>query len=113
METIQSTLKELDLFSKPVELKLKPGKKGGKAKPMIGSVPGFFLSVLVVFILIQMGLFKHQDMKAYKKIRYSSLNVRNKFTEGDEHDESELNIADFDFMPSIEFFLMNAEVTIA
>jgi hypothetical protein len=52
-------------------------------------------------------------MKAYKKIRYSSLNVRNKFTEGDEHDESELNMADFDFMPSIDYFLMNTEVTVA
>ena len=113
METIQSTLKEMDLFSKPVELKLKPGKKGGKATPMIGSVPGFLLSVLVVFILIQMGFFKHKDMKAYRNIRYSSLNVRNKFTEGDEHDESELNMADFDFMPSIDYFLMNTEVTVA
>ena len=104
-------LKSADLFSKPVELKLKPSKKGGAAIPKVGSILGFCLSLLVVIIIIGMGVFKSGDMFDYKKIKYSSLSLRNKFDEkkdeNDKEDKREIVISEYTFMPSIDFFFMN------
>lgn len=115
--TTKEVLKSADLFSKSVELKMKPGKKGGIAKPKIGSLCGFCLSILVIITLISMGLFKSRDMFDYKKIKYSFVTVRNKFDEEDKMngkvDSREIFIKNFTFLPSIEFFFMGTNEEMA
>ena len=96
---------------------MKPGKKGGKAKPKIGSICGFCLSIIVLITIISMGLFKSLDMFDYKKIKYSFVTVRNKFDEEDKMngkvDSREIFIKNFTFLPSIEFFFMGTNEEMA
>ena len=55
-------LKKGDLFSWPVEWRVKRSKQGGASDPRVGSWTGLILSIVFIVVMIEIGLFKYQDM---------------------------------------------------
>ena len=79
-------LKKIDIFSKPVELRLQRSKEGGASDTKVGSWFGVFLTFGILGTLAMMISTKIDQMNTYKNISYNSVVMKNVFHEDDHED---------------------------
>ena len=103
-------LKKADLFSWPVQLRIKRSKQGGASDPKIGSWTGLFLSFIFIMMMMYLGFMKYQDMVSFEKIKYGSLSVRNSLDDSQNNIgpnkanfTSAVIVSEYDFLPSLQF----------
>ena len=105
-------LKRLDFFAFEVKMRLQRSKEGGRSDARIGSWFGVFLSLMIVFGLIQYFSQKITSMNEYLNVSYTSIEFKNKF--GNLMDERSLEAGDilidkYTFLPSIDSKLITTE----
>ena len=100
------TLKKIDIFSKPVELRLQRSKEGGASDTKVGSWFGVFLTFGIIATLASMISSKIGLMNEYQNVSYESVLMKNVFHDEDSNTISELRIGNFSYLPSLEFKLI-------
>ena len=87
-------LSKFDIYKQPLKLTMKKGKSLSFEN---GSVAGFFLGIILLGTSISYVVSQCNEMNSYNKDIYKSEIITNSMKE-----YGELNILDFNFMPTIE-----------